>query len=211
MVKLIADEQEVQHRLRVALRNAMPDAVSESRQPTVAEVTKTNIPYLDAVIEESLRVRSPLPLIVREALVNTTVLGRNIPKGTQILFPSVGPGFTSPGFKIDESVRSSTWQAKHWGEDWSSHDMDKFNPDRWLKEDKDGQVYDSQAGPFLAFSLGPRGCFGRRLAYLELRMVLVLLVWNFQFKKLEGELARYDAVDAITTTPKFCYVQLEKI
>jgi cytochrome P450 len=145
--------------------------VSDARQPTAKEISKANLPYLDAVIEEVLRIGQPTPVVAREAMVDTILLGHPVSKGTNL-----------------------------------------FNPDRWLKKDETGDiVYDSQAGPFLSFSLGPRGCFGRRLAYLEMRMVLTLLLWNFKFRKLEGELASYKTVEAVTVMPKFCYVGLERI
>lgn len=41
-------------------------------------------------------------------------------------------------------------------------------------------------------------------------MALTLLVWNFQFRKLKGELVSHDAFDTITTNLDFCYVGLER-
>ena len=49
------------------------------------EITKTPAPYLDAYVEESSRMSPTLPVIIREAVVDTTVLGRRIPKGTSIV------------------------------------------------------------------------------------------------------------------------------
>lgn len=171
-----------------------------------------SIPYLDAVIEEVLRIGQPTPMVSREAMVDTVLLGHRIPKGTTILINSVGPGYHSTPIQMPDSARSDTARTKHFGGVWDPEDMDKFNPDRWLKKKETGDiVYDPQAGPFLSFGMGPRGCFGRRLAYMEMRMVLTLLLWNFKFRKLEGELASYDTFEAVTVMPKFCYVGLEKI
>jgi cytochrome P450 len=191
---------------------AFPAAMSDARQPTAKEISKANIPYLDAVIEEVLRVGQPTPAVAREAMVDTVLLGHMIPKGTTILINSTGPGYRSRPVQVPDSVRSDTSRTKDLGGQWDPKDIDLFNPDRWLKKDETGDiVYDSQAGPFLSFGLGPRGCFGRRLAYLEMRMVLTLLLWNFKFRKLEGELASYSTVEAVTVMPKFCYVGLERI
>ncbi|KAH7126010.1 hypothetical protein EDB81DRAFT_810281 [Dactylonectria macrodidyma] len=63
----------------------------------------------------------------------------------------------------------------------------------------------------MSFSLGPRGCFGKRLAYLEMRIVLALLMWNFRFAKLQGELAKYDTLEGVTVMPRSCYVGLERV
>jgi cytochrome P450 len=90
-------------------------------------------------------------------------------------------------------------------------DVHIFKPERWLKQVDGVETYDHQAGPFLTFSLGPRGCFGKKLAYLEMRLILTLLVWNFHFKKFQGELASYETKEGITVMPKHCYVAIEKI
>ncbi|ORY68347.1 cytochrome P450 [Pseudomassariella vexata] len=212
IVKLISEHQDVQNKLRSILQAAYPAALAESRQPNETEITKTSIAYVDAVIEEALRYASPLPVVLRETTMDTILLGHHIPKGTDIFMPSSGPGILMPALPVNDNVRSETSRTKHWGGKWNEQDMHLFNPERWLKTDETGKIqYDSQAGPFLAFGLGPRSCFGKRLAYLEIRMVLVLLVWNFVFKPLEGELASSMAVDSLTSNPKYCYVALEKV
>ena len=41
---------------------------------------------------------------------------------------------------------------------------------------------------FGAFSVGPRGCAGIAMAYLETSLVLAKTLWHFDFEKAEGEL-----------------------
>ncbi|EJT67975.1 hypothetical protein GGTG_14448 [Gaeumannomyces tritici R3-111a-1] len=60
----------------------------------------------------------------------------------------------------------------------------------------------------MPFGLGTRGCFGRRLAYLEQRVSLTLLVWSFELSPCPPELSGYAAVDGLTHRPKQCYVRL---
>lgn len=212
ITKLIAQHQEIQHKLRSALRTAYTAARTESRQPTVTEIIKTSIPYLDAVMEEALRFAPAVPAIIRIATVDTTVLGYRVPKGTDIFMVNEGPGYKAPAISVDDGLRSETSRTKHRGGQWNPDDMHLFRPERWLVHTGEGKVeFDGHAGPILAFGLGPRGCFGRRLAYLEIRLVLALLVWNFQFKELGGVLASNQTHEGITTTPKYCYVALEKL
>ncbi|TGJ83827.1 hypothetical protein E0Z10_g4971 [Xylaria hypoxylon] len=212
MVKNIADHPEAQTKLRSALRAAYSDAYAKGEQPSVVELWKTQVPYLDAVLEESLRCNGPIPVTLREALVNTEVLGHKIPKGTKIFMVSEGPGYQSPPIPVLESARSPSSRDKNLYGSWDPSDMHLFNPERWLKTDEKGNVvYDAQSGPIMAFSLGPRGCFGRRLAYLEVRIVLALLVWNFEFHKLSDGLSSRDSYDSITTNPHRCYVSLTKV
>lgn len=211
-MKLIADHQDVQSKLRSELRKYYATATKESRPPTVLEITKTSVPYLDAVIEESLRFNAPLPLFGREATQDTVLLGCRIPKGTEVFFPVTGPSFMLPSFHIEDSIRSDTSREKHWGGQWNAEDIHLFKPERWLRPDEKGsEVFDPQAGPILSFGLGPRGCFGKRLAYLEMRMVLALLIWNFQFERLDEPFNSHQPFDAVTTMPMYCYVSLKKL
>ncbi|KAI0486964.1 cytochrome P450 [Xylaria cf. heliscus] len=212
MVKNMSDYPEVQTKLREALRTAYPEAYAEKRQPTIVELWKTPVPYLDAVLDESLRYNGPFPVTGREATVDTELLGYKIPKGTLTLFISDGPGYHSPPITVLEHTRSQSSREKELFGSWDPSDMHLFKPERWLKTGEDGNVvYDAQSGPMLAFGFGPRGCFGRRLGYLETRIVLALLVWNFEFHQLSGKLGSRDARDAITSTPVWCYVSLTKI
>ncbi|KAK7958438.1 cytochrome P450 [Apiospora saccharicola] len=208
-LKHLAADQRVQTTLRESLRAAYADAVSEGRQPTFTEIIKTQVPYLDAVVEEILRVTGPVQTLFRTATVDTTILGHHVPKGTQVFLPITGPGFTAPAFAIEESVRSPSSQShKHMRGTWDEADAANFVPERWLKAEDGTQSFDSQAGPMLAFSLGIRGCFGRRLAYLQLRILMTLIVWNFEFGTLPEELNSFEAVDTLTTKPVKCFVRL---
>ncbi|KAI0454610.1 cytochrome P450 [Xylaria acuta] len=212
MVKNIADYPEVQTKLRSALRTAYSEAHAKGRQPSTVELWKTPVPYLDAVLEESLRYDGPIPLTIREALIDTEILGHKIPKGTAVFLLSDGPDYQSPPIPIPEHARSPCSREKRLYGSWDPSDMHLFKPERWLKTDENGNVvYDAQSGPMMAFSLGPRGCFGRRLAYLETRIVLALLVWNFEFHKLSDELSSRDSYDSITKNPVRCYVSLTKV
>ncbi|KEY74712.1 hypothetical protein S7711_05462 [Stachybotrys chartarum IBT 7711] len=210
-IKLLSDHPRVQEELRESLRTSFAAAVSESRLPTATEIAKSQIPYLDAVIEESLRVGRPTPMVARESMVDTVLLGHRIPKGVTLLLSNAGPGFISKPLQIPDSMRSESSKTKQRVGEWDLEGMHLFKPERWLKEEDGVQTFDSQAGPFLAFSLGHRGCFGRRLAYLEMRLVLTLLLWNFRFDKLEGKLASYDTEEGVTAMPKFCYVRLQAV
>ncbi|KAK6853116.1 cytochrome P450 [Apiospora arundinis] len=210
-LKHLAADQRVQTTLRSSLRAAYADAVSEGRQPTFTEIIKTQVPYLDAVVEEILRVSGPVKTLFRTAVVDTTILGHHIPKGTQIFLPVTGPSFTAPAFTIEESLRSPSCQShkSNMRSAWDESNAASFVPERWLQTEEAGtQAFDSQAGPMLAFSLGIRGCFGRRLAYLQLRILMTLIVWNFEFGPLPEELNSFDAVDTLTTKPVKCFVRL---
>lgn len=172
----------------------------------------TNVPYLLAVMDEALRMRPPFSLLSREAMVDTVLLGHPVPKGTTVFMPSIGPSYHSPTLPIPEHMRSESSREKQWDKDWNPDDVHLFNPDRWLAVDEEkGKItHDAQAGPMQSFGLGPRQCFGKRLGYVQIRILITLLVWNFELQPLEEPLNSFDALEFSTAQPKYCYIQLKK-
>jgi cytochrome P450 len=211
-LKFLADHQDVQNKLRSTLHSSFANAKIENRQPSYQEITKTVIPYLDAVIEESIRYSRTTPSAIRTALNDVEVLGHRIPKGTDVFLMSNGPSIFSPSFPISDTLRSPTaLAAKERVGAWDPDDMGEFKPERWLKEEDGEMVFDAAAGPLLTFGLGPRGCYGRRLAYLKLRLLLVLVVWELELGRVPEGLRGYEAVDKLTHMPQQCYVRLRKL
>ncbi|KAH7028869.1 cytochrome P450 [Microdochium trichocladiopsis] len=215
MIKWLGVNQPAQKKLRQVLSEAFPDHHRDHRQPSAAELIKTPLPYLEAYIQECLRLDAPVPLTQREATVDTEILGYKIPKGTEIFMLASGPGFQLPEIPVGDDLRreASRGPNHHPYGQWDHDNMDDFHPERWLKaDDESGKEYfDPYAGPMMSFGFGPRGCFGRRLALLETRIVVALLVWNFEFHPVDGVLASREIADAITTSPVYCYARVSKI
>jgi cytochrome P450 len=158
--------------------------------------------------------------VTREATADTELLGHRIPKGTVVFCISNGPGFYKPALPVDSSKGSPTSKAASKPRGWNeSQDMRAFNPDRWLVEKSGGNgkcgqtklQYDGNSGPQLIFGLGPRGCFGRRLAYIEMRILTALTVWNFELLPTPLELSGDCATDGISYRAVQCYVGLQEI
>jgi len=205
MLKFMADNPQVQQRLRTALREAWPAALAEQRIPTVNEIHGTVIPFLDATVEESLRCAGTLPNTVRDAIRDTTLLGHFVPKGTTVFLTLYGPGILVPPFP--ETIADDTEKVA----DWDPEDMHVFKPERWLVPSSTapgGLEFSVNAGPSMPFSLGLRSCFGKRMAYYQLRTVLALVVWRFVLEKCPEELSTSQAVDGVTHRPKHSYVKL---
>lgn len=162
-----------------------------------------------------LRLAHTAPVQERQTKEDTVVLGHLIPKGTNVLIANKGASFTEPAFDIAETLRSPSSQiaAKERGpRAWDLENMDKFQPERWLvRIETGGEAFDSSAGPTIPFGLGLRGCFGRRLAYLELKLLVTLLAWTFEFLPCPKELSSYEDIEGLTRKPKQCYVSLKVI
>lgn len=63
----------------------------------------------------------------------------------------------------------------------------KFRPERWVvsENEKEGSSAESVAlaeSGFCAFSTGSRGCVGKNLAWLEMRIVMAKVIWTFELK-----------------------------
>ncbi|CAI6098782.1 unnamed protein product [Clonostachys chloroleuca] len=215
-VKYLTDSPDSQKKLRDALRSTHSNSYAEGRPPTYREISSANCGYLEAFIEESLRLANTVPVLERQCDKDTVILGHHLPKGTTLLLATNGPSITETGRQIDESLRSESSRVSAKERDlreWSSHNPSAFFPERWLEKnpDSDELSFNPQAGPTLPFGLGLRGCYGRKLAYLELRLMVTLLVWNFEFKPTPARLSGYEPVDGLTHKPKTSYVRLEPV
>ncbi|RMJ13331.1 hypothetical protein CDV36_007013 [Fusarium kuroshium] len=218
--KYLTDDQRVQSLLRKSIYEAYPEAAAQNRLPTVTEITKNqHVAYLDAVIEESVRHARVAPVTFRQATVDTQVLGVHIPKGTTVGMLASGPGMLTPmtsGIEVDYSKRSINSKA-HMKKvaAFDNSNIAEFYPERWLKTQKtesgkEETVFDPNSGPAQGFGLGPRGCFGRKLAYIELRIFFTMILWEFKMNPIKQELRRQDESVTLTRSPKYVYVSLEK-
>lgn len=61
-------------------------------------------------------------------------------------------------------------------------DHEKFIPDRWTSPEYDSDTKKASQ----PFSLGPRGCIGRNLTYVELRLILGHFLWYFDIEFADG-------------------------
>lgn len=206
-LKFLTDNPHIQTKLRAELRSAHAEAAAERRAPSLKELISNKAPYLEAVWEETLRLSAVS--VTREATCDTTLLGHYIPKGTVVFLLSNGPSFYGPSLPIDDNKRSPSSRSaatRRWDE---AGDMRAFNPERWLEKDEKGTVeFNATAGPQLVFGLGTRGCFGKRLAYLEARIITTMLIWHFELLPVPESLGGYDATDGVTHRARNCYVRL---
>lgn len=167
---LLARHPDMQERLRDQIRASIPSIASGA--PVTADDID-NLPYLQAFCAETLRYFSPIPLTTRQTLEDTTLLGHPIPRGSHLVWV---PWATN----LD---------PRFWGED-----SYKFNPDRWLTDDGNGQRVCNSGGAntnfaMMTFGQGPRDCIGKSFAKRELACILAGWVSKFRFELVRPELA----------------------
>ena len=112
------------------------------------------LPYLRAVIDETLRHRPSLSL------------------GLARVTPDEGMSIAGIWVPGDTTVSMPTWSVHHDPELFER--PDEFIPERWLGESGANlQKY------FLPFSTGARACVGRNMAYMELTLITAALVRRY--------------------------------
>jgi cytochrome P450 len=123
------------------------------------------LPYMNACIEEGLRIFPPVPI----------GLLRTVPTGGSLIDGHSVPGGTS--------VCVSSWGAAHSTANFV--DPDAFIPERFMADPSQTYAADIKKAA-QPFSTGPRGCIGRNLTYVELRLILAALLWNFDLEFADG-------------------------
>lgn len=216
-VRCLTLYQDEQRNVREDLRVAYAEAWRDGRPPSLEEIISSRIqtPHLDAFLQEVLRCRPALSFVLRQTIHSTDILGYEIPPCTQVFIPTFGPGMTESPLCVPNEHASMSGRrvgsAARVVHGWE--DPEEFRPVRWLHEDGDsGEVrFDPHTGPFLTFGAGRRGCFGKPLAYLSLRILLTLWIWNFDFEELPEDL-RQDADFGLhpAMLPRTCYMKLSK-
>jgi cytochrome P450 len=69
--------------------------------------------------------------------------------------------------------------------------------------------FDGAAGPQLVFGLGPRACWGRRLALMKMKTIIAMLIWNFELLETPPAISSHAGLEGIARVPQQCYVRLK--
>lgn len=144
-------------------------------------------------------------LVPRDAVADTELHGRMIPKGTVVLLVCQGPDYSSSPSSEYWSQAKATRQYPGKG----SEDLEAFDPERWLVRNESGALrFDGSTYSQLAFGLGMRACWGRRLAQLEMRTMTALMAWKFDLLDVPEPLANHDATYDISYRAKQGFLRL---
>jgi cytochrome P450 len=141
------------------LREEINKAFEENDHKLPYEVLKA-LPYLDGVINETLRIHPPalsLQKLCTEAFTYTpkeTNRSMVIEKDTPIILPVSGLHKDPQYFESPES----------------------FKPERFVGENKET----IKKGTFLPFGEGPRACLGQRFGLLQIKVGVSYVVNNFE-------------------------------
>lgn len=143
----------------------------------------TNLPYLQAVVKETLRLHPPGPLMARESSGNCSIAGYNIPANTRVFI--------------------NVWALGRDPEYWEN--PLGFQPERFMREKESGTKSQldvrGQNYHLLPFGSGRRGCPAVSLALNVVQTSLAAMIQCFEWKVNVKE---KNAVSAATANPLIC-------
>ncbi len=127
------------------------EAVLQGEAPTLEKLQQ--LPLLERVIKESMRVLSPVPWNGRVTAKPTELGDYHLPEGTEVFV-----GIT---------------QTHHMSELYP--DPESFDPSRW-------ETISPTAYEYNPFSAGPRICIGAGFAMMEIKIVLAMLLQRYRLE-----------------------------
>jgi cytochrome P450 len=159
-----AVEARLHKQLREVLGGRMPEATDTAR-----------LPYLQAIVNESLRLYPPAPLLSRRSIVPCTIGDYEFPANTTFIM--------SP---------------------WVLHrdrrffdDPESFRPERWLN----GERLNPPPKAYFPFGNGPRRCIGEGFALLEAQLIIAVIAQHFQLRLVPGHIVEPEVF--VTLRPRF--------
>ncbi|KAF5274300.1 hypothetical protein FQR65_LT04418 [Abscondita terminalis] len=146
----LATRPEQQEKVYQELKRIIPDPNTPLDVKLLDEMV-----FLKAFVKEVFRVYSTVIGNGRTLQKDTVIMGYNIPKGVQVVFPTLVTGV------MKEYVSSP----------------DQFIPERWINRNGDYKIHPYASLPY---GHGARMCLGRRFADLEIQVLLAKLIRSYK-------------------------------
>ncbi len=165
----LATHPELQEQLRDELNTVLGD------EEDITYEHYQNLTLMDQVLKESLRLRPPIPIMLRSTSEDLTLQGYRVKKDTPILI----------------MLGAMQKDPKYWGDNANFFDVAHF--DKEAESNRERFVY-------APFGLGPRICVGHRFTMIEAAVIIGQLVRNYRFTWPEGQ--KVEPILALVWTTK---------
>jgi cytochrome P450 len=159
-VMLLCKYPDVQTKLREEIRSQL------DLNGDIDSTQIDRLPYLNAVLNETMRLFPPVPLTLRETAHDTTIQGHFIPASTTVVI--------------------CPWAINTSEHLWGA-DAKEFNPDRWLGAGKANTGGADSNYAITTFLHGPRSCIGKDFAKAEFACLVAALVGRFEMEYENGD------------------------
>ncbi|KFY23056.1 hypothetical protein V493_06128, partial [Pseudogymnoascus sp. VKM F-4281 (FW-2241)] len=144
-------------RVMVKLQREIRETFMEEKDIDVTGVN--GLEYMLAVLDEAMRIYPPVP----------TGMPRRVPGDGDVINDRWVPGGTAVSVNQWSTYRSED----------NFREPNSFIPERFLDDPRFASDNKHALQPF---SVGPRNCLGRNLAYAEMRLILAQVLWNFDLE-----------------------------
>lgn len=164
--------------VQARLHRELDDVIGNNNIPSL--IDRSRLPYLEAVIMETLRIAPPKPLgVTHRAVVNSEINGFTVPKDSSVIF--------------------NLWAIHHDEHQWEN--PYEFRPERFLNAN--GKLIPLSSVNFLPFGSCTRGCLGQHLAMVQLFLFLSRLIHQFTFSTQTGNGQNgLEETSSVTKTPR---------
>lgn len=146
-------------------------SVLNSSGNRVTETEMAQMPYLEQIIKESLRILPVLPYIYRETSAPLKLKKFTVPAGSNLLI----------------RIYDLHVNEKNWGDDAKDFNPDRFEPCR---------IANINSHAFVPFASGPRMCPGYKHSYILMKVMLSRLIMEY---KLTTDI-KFNDIEWTTTT-----------
>ena len=145
--------------LQVEVRQEIMDVLGSTSQPSFDQLQEMKL--VRACVRETLRLYPAIATTFRIITSDINISGYHIPAGTT----------------VHTDIFSSSRDTRYFTT------PEKFVPSRWLHEKETIHPFSS-----ISFGFGPRMCYGRRIAELELYLLLVQVLQRFNLSTDQTEI-----------------------
>nr|BAK09468.1 cytochrome P450 [Postia placenta] len=170
-LQLLAECPDVQDKLRAEILEA------QGGEQEIPYDTLVDLPYLDAVCRETLRLYAPVTIVNRKTLEDVVMPLSQPIRGTDGTYMNEIP--VPKGTEVIVGILASNRNPALWGPDAAV-----WKPERWLAPLPDTVNAARVPGVYshlMTFLGGGRACIGFKFSQTEMKVVLAVLLSSFKF------------------------------
>ncbi|KAA1478681.1 cytochrome P450 [Dentipellis sp. KUC8613] len=181
LVYMLGQHPEVQDKLREELQTALQHRNADGE---LDYDELSSLPWLDAIIKETLRLYPPVPFVRRVTTRACTVPLLTPIRPTDAAQAPISSLTIPEGTTLFVGIAAANRSTHIWGSD-----AREWRPERWLKADLIPGVQTAAEGArlpgiyagMMTFFGGGRSCVGFRFAQMEIKIILATLLTRFKF------------------------------